>query len=176
VIYRFGHYDLDGSARELRRDGERVETEPKAFELLLYLARHPDRAVGKDELLNELWPRQIVTETALSRCVMKARRAVDDDANTQSVIRTVHGHGYRFVAPLAAAERSPAGTLPSAPRRSRPGVGLRIAAGLLLLFLVGTGWLLWQESRPAAAGAVAVLRSRESKSSWRRILRRKPAN
>jgi DNA-binding winged helix-turn-helix (wHTH) protein/tetratricopeptide (TPR) repeat protein len=173
VIYRFGHYDLDGSARELRRDGERVETEPKAFELLLYLARHPDRAVGKDELLNELWPRQIVTETALSRCVMKARRAVDDDANTQSVIRTVHGHGYRFVAPLAAPERSPAGTLPSAPRRSRPGVGLRIAAGLLLLFLVGTGWLLWQESRPAAAGAVAVLpvmdRTGDAELGWVRV-------
>jgi DNA-binding winged helix-turn-helix (wHTH) protein/tetratricopeptide (TPR) repeat protein len=173
VIYYFGLYTLDGSARELRRDGERIETEPKAFELLLYLARHPDRAVSKDELLNELWPRQIVTETALSRCVMKARRAVGDDADTQGVIRTVHGHGYRFVAPLTAAtEPTPAEIFP-AQRRSPPGVGFRIAAGLLLAFLLATGWLLWQESGPVAVGAVAVLpvtdRTGDAELGWVRV-------
>ena len=173
MIYRFGHYALDASARELRRNGERVETEPKAFELLLYLAQYPVRAVGKDELLNELWPRQIVTETALSRCVMKARRAVDDDANTQSVIRTVHGHGYRFVAPLAAAAEPPRTDAPPPSPRPRRRVGAPIAVGLLLVFVAGTGWLLWQESRPAVTGAVAVLpvqdRTGDAELVWVRV-------
>lgn len=185
MIYRFGPYALDGSARELRRNGERVETEPKAFELLLYLARNADRAVGKDELLNALWPRQIVTETALSRCVMKARRAVDDDATAQSVIRTLHGHGYRFVAPLATAaepgearaapplEPAESDSAPARAQRSRPAFGVPVAAGLLLVFLLGAGWLLWQESRPAAAGAVAVLpvtdRTGDAELAWVRV-------
>ena len=107
MIHRFGDYELDDSTRELRgAEGRRIETEPKAFELLLYLLRHRDRAVSKDELLTELWPRSIVTETALSRCVMKARRSVGDDSAKQSVILTVHGHGYRFVAELEP-ERDP---------------------------------------------------------------------
>ncbi len=68
MIHRFGQFELDESKRELRdEDGRRIDTEPKAFELLLYLLKHRDRAVSKDELLTELWPRSIVTETALSR-------------------------------------------------------------------------------------------------------------
>lgn len=98
MIYRFGNFELDDSARELRRGGAVVETEPKAFDVLAYLLAHRDRAVTKDELLENVWPRQIVTETALTRAVMKARRAVGDDSGRQAVIRTVHGHGYRFIA------------------------------------------------------------------------------
>ncbi len=60
---------------------------------------HEQRAAPEEQ--RAFWPRQIVTETALSRSVMKARRAVDDDAGKQHVIRTLHGHGYRFVAALA---------------------------------------------------------------------------
>ena len=115
MIYRFGSFSLDDSARELRRDGRRVETEPKTFELLLYLVQHADRAVSKDELLSALWPRQIVTETALSRCVMKARRAVADDAGRQEVIRTLHGHGYRFVCQFESEARPDPPPEPPAP-------------------------------------------------------------
>ena len=99
-VYRFGDCVLDAARRELTMAGEPVTTQPKAFELLLYLVRHRSRAVDKDELQDALWPRSIVTETALTRCVMKARRAVGDDAERQAIIKTVHGHGYRFVAAL----------------------------------------------------------------------------
>jgi DNA-binding winged helix-turn-helix (wHTH) protein/tetratricopeptide (TPR) repeat protein len=97
-IYRFDDCVLDADRRELTVAGEPVTTQPKAFELLLYLVRNRSRAVDKDELQDALWPRSIVTETALTRCVMKARRAVGDEADKQTVIKTVHGHGYRFVA------------------------------------------------------------------------------
>jgi DNA-binding winged helix-turn-helix (wHTH) protein len=45
----------------------------------------------------------ILTESALTRCVMNVRRAVGDDPQRQDVVKTIHGHGYRFVATLTAA-------------------------------------------------------------------------
>ena len=97
-VYLFGDCIVDADRREITLAGDAVTTQPKAFELLLYLIRNRQRAVDKDELQDALWPRSIVTETALTRCVMKARRAVGDDADKQAIIKTVHGHGYRFTA------------------------------------------------------------------------------
>jgi len=82
-----------------------VPIEHRAFDLLVYLIEHRDRAVSKEELQEAVWPRMILTESALTRCVMKARKAVGDDSQRQTIIRTVHGHGYRFVAPLAPGEQ-----------------------------------------------------------------------
>ncbi len=100
VSYRFGRCVLDLRSRELRRDAELVPIEQRAFNLLQYLIEHRDRAVSKDELQEAVWPRMILTESALTRCVMKVRRAVGDDPQRQAVIKTIHGHGYRFVAPV----------------------------------------------------------------------------
>jgi DNA-binding winged helix-turn-helix (wHTH) protein/tetratricopeptide (TPR) repeat protein len=162
VIHRFGQFELDESKRELRdEDGHRIDTEPKAFELLLYLLKHRDRAVSKDELLTELWPRSIVTETALSRCVMKARRAVGDDSDRQSVIMTVHGHGYRFAAEVLAErgpepelqqEESPAVETPAG-RRARWLAG----AALALLAVIAGGLYLETRAPEPQAGTLAVL-------------------
>lgn len=99
-IFQFGRCRLDAHARELTRDGNLVAMEQRAFNLLLYLIQHRDRAISKDELQETIWPRMILTESALTRCVMKVRRAVGDDPSRQDVVKTIHGHGYRFVAPL----------------------------------------------------------------------------
>jgi TolB-like protein/Flp pilus assembly protein TadD len=97
-VYRFGDNLVSTATREIACAGRTVTVEPKVFDLLLYLMTHRDRVVGKTELLDALWPGVIVTDTSLSRCVMKARQAVGDDGEAQRVIRTVHGHGYQFVA------------------------------------------------------------------------------
>lgn len=98
--WRFGNCSVDASRRELRRDGAAVDVQPRVFDLLVYLLENHDRAVGKDELQDAVWPGMFITETALTRAVMKARKAVGDDASRQDIIKTVHGHGYRFVAEL----------------------------------------------------------------------------
>jgi len=95
--YRFERVCIDAESRELTRDGKPVDVEPKVFELLLYLLKHRDRAVDKDELQDSIWPGVIVTEASLTRCVMKARRAIGDDKRPYRLIRTIHGFGYRFV-------------------------------------------------------------------------------
>jgi pimeloyl-ACP methyl ester carboxylesterase len=80
---------------------------------LLYLVEHPQRVVGKDELQDAIWAGTIVTETALTRAVMKARRAVGDDTEQPAVIQTVQRHGYRFIA--AVEGPAPAAELPMGP-------------------------------------------------------------
>jgi pimeloyl-ACP methyl ester carboxylesterase/DNA-binding winged helix-turn-helix (wHTH) protein len=102
--WRFGNCELDTARRELRVRGQSRNIEPKAFDLLVYLLEQRDRVVGHDELLDTLWPGVIVTEAALSRTIMKARKAVADETNRQEVIKTVPKRGYRFVARLLNAQ------------------------------------------------------------------------
>ena len=97
-LYWVGECRLDVGRRELSVGGEPVGVEPKAFDLLVYLTRHRDRTVSKDELFEALWPRMVVSDAALTSCVKKARKAIGDDSATQTVIRTVQRRGYRLVA------------------------------------------------------------------------------
>ncbi len=99
--HRFLDCEIDLAARELFRGGKQQRPEPKVFDLLALLMQHRDRVVSKDEIQAALWPDVVVTEASLDRTVMKARRAVGDDARRQAVIRTVPRRGYRFVAALA---------------------------------------------------------------------------
>ncbi len=174
MIYRFGAYALDDSARELRRDGALVDTEPKAFELLLYLVQHRDRAVSKDELLNAVWPRQVVTETALSRCVMKARRSVGDDADSQAIIRTLHGHGYRFTADLVGNGSAAPSAIADPPAPTRLSAARWLPAAAATLLIAGVlGWWLQHSASPADPGMVAVLpvtnHTGDAELDWARV-------
>jgi DNA-binding winged helix-turn-helix (wHTH) protein len=100
LIYSFGAFDLDTDVFELRRSGAPVAVEPQVFGVLAYLVEHRDRVVSKHELLDNVWGDRFVGESALTTRIKAARRAVGDDGATQGVIRTVHGRGYRFVAPV----------------------------------------------------------------------------
>ncbi len=166
--WRFANYTLDLARRELRHGDEAVDIQPRAFDLLVYLARHHSRAVDKDELQDAIWPGQFITETALSRAVMKARKAVGDDATQQAIIKTVHGHGYRFVADIEQAEVNEAAedtttpapipvTAPSRPS-TRKRVPLAIFAVVALAAALLLGLWTWQRPTPEPANLrVAVL-------------------
>jgi pimeloyl-ACP methyl ester carboxylesterase/DNA-binding winged helix-turn-helix (wHTH) protein len=96
--FRFAARALDLDKRELWVDAAVRETEPKVFDLIAYLLEHRDRVVSKDELQKVLWPDIVVTEASLSRTIMKARKALDDDAHAPKIIRTVPRKGFRFIA------------------------------------------------------------------------------
>ncbi|NOT58213.1 MAG: transcriptional regulator, partial [Deltaproteobacteria bacterium] len=98
MVSHFADCELDESLYQLRRNGAPVAVEPKVFDVLAYLLQHRDRVVSKDELLDKLWPGQVVGENALTRCIRAARAAVGDDGTKQAIIETQHGRGYRFVA------------------------------------------------------------------------------
>jgi len=96
----FGDCVVDGSCFELRRRGKSVKLEPKVFDVLVYLIEHRDRVVTKRELLDALWAGEAVSDSVLPRCIAAIRRAVGDTRTRQRTIATVHGRGYRFIAPL----------------------------------------------------------------------------
>lgn len=92
---------LNSDRRELTRCGELVAIEPKALDLLIYLIDNRDRAVGKDELQDQVW-RTVVSDAAMTRAVMKLRKAVGDRTDDAKIIKTVPRFGYRFVAAVEA--------------------------------------------------------------------------
>jgi len=98
TIYRFGDYELDTRAHELRCDGAPRHVEPQVFDVLSYLFAHSDRLVTKEELLDKVWGHRYVAPTTLNSRIKHARQAVGDDGDAQRVIRTVHGLGFRIVA------------------------------------------------------------------------------
>lgn len=110
-VVSFGSFELDPHGFELRRDGERIHVEPQVLSLLLLLAQNSDRMVSKDEIIDAVWDGRIVSESAVAARVKAARKAVGDDGKAQSVIRTIHGRGFRFVASV---EQPPTSALPAA--------------------------------------------------------------
>jgi DNA-binding winged helix-turn-helix (wHTH) protein len=69
MIHCFEQCELDDERFELTRHGQPVKLEPKVFDVLLYLLRHHERVVTKDELLDAVWPGVNVSESVLPKCV-----------------------------------------------------------------------------------------------------------
>ena len=99
-IIRFGRFEIDPGAFELRNEGAAIDVEPQVFEVLCYLAQRPGELVTKEQLFDDVWGDRFVSESSLSSRIRSARVAVGDDGQRQSVIKTVHGRGFRFVAAL----------------------------------------------------------------------------
>ena len=104
--FRFENAEVDTDRFELLVDGERVRIEPQVFEVLAHLVANPDRLVPKTELLDEIWGDRFVSESALSSRIRTARAAIGDDGRSQRCIRTVHGRGFQFVAPVEVIDRA----------------------------------------------------------------------
>lgn len=115
TVYHFADCQFDPDQLELRRGGRVVHVEPQVAEVLSYLVAHRDRMVPRTELLDAVWGDRFVSESAMSSRLMQARRAVGDDGHRQAVIATVHGRGFRFVAPVVLLEAPLASTPPPAP-------------------------------------------------------------
>ena len=115
--WRFDPFELDEERRELRLRGREVVLEPLVFDLLVDLVRHRDRVVTKEELLDRIWPDQIVTESSLQRAISLARSALRAPELTDP-IRTFPRRGYRFSASVtedATASEQPSSFDPSEP-------------------------------------------------------------
>lgn len=166
-VFSFGNFSIDPASYTLRASGEPVQVEPRVLELLVYLIRHRERVVSKDELLKQLWPHKYVTESVLTRAIYEARRAVADDSQRQAIIKTVHSRGYQFVAPIteALAEVPPPVDRPEPPvvvgapepkrRALRPAGVAALAAALIAAVLVGIWSLRSPEAEPRERVAIA---------------------
>ncbi len=105
MIYRFGEFELDTAKIELRANGSPVAVEPQVFALLRLLVENRDRALTKEEIIEQVWDGRFISDAALSSRIKSARQAVGDDGRAQNFIRTLHGVGFRFVADVSMVER-----------------------------------------------------------------------
>ena len=123
-IHRFGEFQLDPATRELRRAGVPVPVPPRAFDCIVYLVEHRDRAVGRDELIAAVWGKADITDGMLGQTVLSARRVLDDTGKEQQCIRTVFRFGYHWVAPTEVVderlERLPDAAEPAAAEQPAP--------------------------------------------------------
>ena len=131
--YSFGEFTLDLDRGALLKAGADIKLRPKSFEVLSYLVERHGRLVSKDELLNALWGRTVVTEDAVTQCLIDIRRAIRDQS--QKTIRTVPKRGYIFDLPVTKHGGPVTGS--DTPSRTRfasswPGWGLAAALGLML--------------------------------------------
>lgn len=127
MVWTFGAYRLDPERHELWLGDEPVHVEPQVFSVIRYLLEHRDRMVDKDELVKAVWAGSAVSDASISSRIRSARAALGDDGVSQSVIRTVHGRGFRFVAAVDWRSTAASMAAPPAPRptdRGRPSIAI----------------------------------------------------
>src|SRR5258705_11927625 len=97
--YHFASFELELDERRLLKDGVAIPLRPRAFDLLAALVERAGHLVTKDELLDLVWPKMVVEETALRVQLSALRKVLGADT-----IATVSGQGLRFTLPVTKRE------------------------------------------------------------------------
>src|ERR1700746_1402386 len=103
-LYRFGQFALDSRSRTLSRAHSPVSLTPRAFDVLLFLAQHPNRLVTKEELLRGVWGDTFVEEGNLAQYISHLRKALGDVSEHAQLIVTIARKGYQFTADVTVSE------------------------------------------------------------------------
>jgi DNA-binding winged helix-turn-helix (wHTH) protein len=93
--YVFGPFRLEPQRLRLTRDGVELTTTPRLFDTLHYLVQNAGRVIGKDEMLNVLWPGRFADEANLSQAISGVRKLLGPEGE---FVITVPRQGFRFVA------------------------------------------------------------------------------
>ena len=123
-VKRFGTFEVDLRARELRKGGIRIRLQDQPFEILAMMLERPGEVVTREELRQRLWPAGTFVdfEHSLNAAIKRLRAALGDDADNPRFVETLHRRGYRFIAAVES-EGQPVRNLhvrAAACRRSRP--------------------------------------------------------
>jgi DNA-binding winged helix-turn-helix (wHTH) protein len=107
---RFGEFELDARAGELRSGGERIRLQEQPFRILLMLLERPGEVVLREEIRKRLWPNDTVVEIShgINAAVLRLRDALGESAENPRFIETVARRGYRFRAETAPPPAPPA--------------------------------------------------------------------
>jgi non-specific serine/threonine protein kinase len=133
--FRFDDCVFDGRSLGLTVGGTVVKLEPKQLEVLFYLLQHAGEVVTKQELLDEIWAGRVLSDAVLTKCIARLRQGLGDES--QAIIKTVHGYGYRLVAAVQV-ETSPAPSLPQIPEL-KPGDAPPLRPQWALVQRLGSG-------------------------------------
>ena len=157
---RFGVYELDQEAMELRKDGSPIRLQEQPFKVLALLADRPGKIVTREELREQIWGNTFVDfDQSLNKAINRVREALNDNAATPEYVETVPRRGYRFIAPVIASPANgmsiPAAfattdTITTSEKQTRRSWIVPVAAivvvGLLAILGVATA-LRWRQPR-----------------------------
>ena len=171
---RFGDFELDPAAFELRRDGRVVRLGRQPMDLLLLLVERRGQLVSRAEIIDRLWGKDVFVDvdTGVNTAISKIRQALRDSAEAPQFVETVPGRGYRFVAVIEEARPAPAppqpdaspgappdGTQPAAPVAAAARSGNRrrlLVAAAILVLATAAGAGLWFYTAEPAPGRVSL--------------------
>ena len=97
MIYRFSQCEVNTQLVELKRDGQVIAIEPQVFRLLILLLEKQQQVLSKNDILSTIWKDRVVSDSALSSCIKAARQVIGDNGEQQTLIKTIRGHGFRFI-------------------------------------------------------------------------------
>jgi TolB-like protein/DNA-binding winged helix-turn-helix (wHTH) protein/Tfp pilus assembly protein PilF len=169
-VVRFGAFELDRRAGELRKDGLRVRLQEQPLRILEALLAEPGQPVTREALRARLWPEETFVDfdSGLNRAINRLRSALGDEADNPRFIETLERRGYRFIAPVVAPPPPPS-PVPAGEGAAAPGLAARIGyrwVGLTLLAMLAAATVLvWRPTLPRPAfgpptapiGSLAVL-------------------
>ena len=141
---RFGEFEFDSLAGELRRDGATTRLEPQPARVLALLVERAGGVVSREELQQRVWSVDTFVdfERGLNYCIAQIRAALGDSAAEPRFVETLPRRGYRFIAPVQDAA-------PASVGRSwrRPAM----AATAALVLAVAVAWSLFAREKTAGA-------------------------
>jgi len=151
-LLQVGRARFDPLSGELSLDGRTTKLRPRTAALLAHLVRHSDRAVGKDELMQAVWPDVVVTEDSLVQCVKEIRQALGETG--RDWIRTLPRQGYAFVGETGETGSTAPAAVPTTPPRWRryAVIGGFVAAIATVALLIG-----WRATAPASPLSLVVM-------------------
>ena len=132
-IARFGVFELDLAAGELRKNGAKLRLQEQPFQVLALLVERAGDVVTREELRQKLWPADTFVDFdhSLNTAVNKLRETLGDSASSPRYIETMARRGYRFIAPVQNSVETGhvrTGTLASLPRAKPRGSAERSEA------------------------------------------------
>src|ERR1700756_4733355 len=103
-VLRFGTFELDVRAGELRKQGAKIKLQEQPLRILEMLFAHPGQLVTREELRSRLWPSETFVDFdhGLNKAINKLREALGDSAENPRFIETLPKRGYRFITPVTA--------------------------------------------------------------------------
>ena len=110
-VVRFGVFEVDLRAGEVRKNGLKVRLQEQPFAVLAMLLERPGDVVTREELQKRLWSGDTFVDFdhSLSASVNKLREALGDSADNPRFVETLPRRGYRFIAPVEGMERGTEG-------------------------------------------------------------------
>jgi TolB-like protein/DNA-binding winged helix-turn-helix (wHTH) protein/tetratricopeptide (TPR) repeat protein len=142
---RFGVFEADLRARELRKNGLKIGLQDQPFQLLSLLLEHPGEVITREELRKKLWLADTFVDfdDGLNTAIRKLRQALGDSADNPRFVETLPRHGYRFIASVEELSRSesqsakhPATEALPAARSSRSPAFFMVVGGIVVILLL----------------------------------------